>query len=276
MTTTANVVANGLPTFLIIGAMKAGTTSLHGYLSKHPDVSMSTVKETNFFLDETRTPRRFDWYARQFDPARPVRGETSPNYAKRQIWSGVPDRIAATVPDVRLVFIARDPIRRIMSQYVHNVAHGRERRTFAHAIRKDRNYVATSRYAYQLEPYIERFGRDRILVLDSVALRDETTTTVRTVLDFVGASPGRRLPGLGGQLHTGAEKGHRSRLERWFGRRRVLRRLEPVLPVYLTERAPVSRPEQTAADIDYLGAELTDDVQAFRKLARHDFADWTL
>ncbi len=176
-----------LPTFIIIGAMKCGTTSLHLHLKKHPDISMSAKKETDYFLGPDVHQNSLEWYASQFDPAKSIRGESSTNYTKIYLYPGVPERIHAMVPDVQLVFTARDPISRIASDWMHNRSNGRETRTFAKAIRQDPKYVDTSSYARQLAPYVELFGRDKLLIVDAQTLKDDTDDAVRTVVEFVGA-----------------------------------------------------------------------------------------
>ena len=114
-----------LPTFLIIGAMKGGTTSLHRYLRQHPEVFMPARKELNFFLDEYTGPpidppeernwsRGIAWYKHQFaDVARErAVGEASANYSRYPTYPGVAESIAAVVPNVRLVYLVRNPIDR--------------------------------------------------------------------------------------------------------------------------------------------------------------------
>ena len=100
--------------------MRAGTTMLHDLLSGHPQISMARMKETDFFVAEKNLPRGTGWYGAQFDPARPIRGEISPNYAKAMDFPGVPERIFEHCPGVRLVYVLRDPVARAVSQYAHS------------------------------------------------------------------------------------------------------------------------------------------------------------
>ena len=88
---------------------------------------MSTPKELNFFIAERNYPRGLEWYSRHFDATARCRGEASPNYTAYPQHLGVPERIAAVVPDVRLVYIVRDPIERITAHFVHNFAKRREK-----------------------------------------------------------------------------------------------------------------------------------------------------
>lgn len=267
---------SGLPTFLIVGAMKAGTTSLFRHLGTHPDVSISATKETNFFLGRHEYERGLDWYRDQFDSSRPARGEASPNYTKRHAWSGVAERIATILPEIRLIFVARDPIVRITSHYMHNVSQGRENRPFTRAIADDRGYVQTSRYAYQLEPFVENFARDQIMFIDSDDLRDDTQTTLKAVFDFVGIGTDHEAPNLEARFHLSSDKTRKSVLERRVGNPRVRALLRPLLPGRLSERRPVPRPTPTAGDIAFLTGELRDDVAAFRTLTGLALPSWPL
>ena len=150
---------SALPTFCVIGAMKSGTTSLHHYLAAHPEISMSRPKELDFFVAEKNYDRGVDWYASHFDDAAAVRGESSTNYTKCHIFDGVPARMNALLPNVKLVYVLRDPIERLISHYEHNRSRGRESRTFDEALRSpERNhYVQCSQYLTQLEAFLEYY-----------------------------------------------------------------------------------------------------------------------
>src|SRR5207244_11766706 len=85
-----------LPTFLVIGAMKSGTTSLYRYLQAHPDVYMSEEKELNYFTGGQNWERGVSWYEAQFEKAGSARaiGEASTNYTNYPQIAAVPERIA--------------------------------------------------------------------------------------------------------------------------------------------------------------------------------------
>ena len=123
-----------LPTFLIIGAGKSGTTSLHNYLNQHPEVYMCPVKETNFFELEGEDPEsiepfpqsvtKWEEYVKLFEQAGTAKaiGETSPMYlyGKRS-----PENIHRYLPRVKLVVILREPTSRLYSRYLHLARDGR-------------------------------------------------------------------------------------------------------------------------------------------------------
>lgn len=185
-----------LPTFFIIGAAKAGTTSLHYYLDQHPQVQMSAIKEPHFFAGPENgipfPPERVesrDQYERLFDPAFEARGEASPSYTNAPRREGVPERIGELVPDAKFVYLVRDPIERTVSHYRHEVASGNEQRPLEKAldeIADPHSYLAChSLYARQLELYLRRFPDDRVLVIDQAELLLDREATLREVFAFL-------------------------------------------------------------------------------------------
>jgi hypothetical protein len=106
---------------MIIGAAKAGTTSLHRYLDQHPSIFMSRQKELKLFSrDDWR--EHLDWYRGQFPSTLPVRGESSPVYSMDPWFPGVPERVKELLPDALLVYLVRDPVERLVAQYVEQFA----------------------------------------------------------------------------------------------------------------------------------------------------------
>ena len=192
MTRTTAATERRLPTFLLIGAMKAGTTSLYHYLGGHPQVATPQYKAPEFFIEEANWHRGIDWYRRQFPPVGAdvvAIGEASNSYTKHPRYSGVPERIAARLPDVRLVYVVREPIARIRSHYQTRVAEGSEKAAFADAVFGNPIYLDYSRYAMQLEQYLALFPREQLLVITSEELRRQRSATMRKVFDFIGVDP---------------------------------------------------------------------------------------
>lgn len=185
-----------LPTFFIIGAAKAGTTSLHYYLDQHPQIQMSATKEPHFFAGPENglpfPPERIDSldeYERLFDPAFEVRGEASPSYTNAPRRRGVPERIKELVPEAKFVYLVRDPIERTVSHYRHAVASGKEQRALREAldeIADPHSYLAChSLYATQLELYLRQFPAERVMVVDQAELLANREETLRGVFAFL-------------------------------------------------------------------------------------------
>jgi hypothetical protein len=184
-----------LPTFLVIGAKKAGSTSMHRYLSSHRDVFMPAEKHLDFFSGET-WGNGVDWYAAQFAPgeACTARGEASNTYSSHPIVQGVPARVAGVLPDVRLVYVIREPIARITSHYRQAVAEWGETRPFDEVVfERSAEYIATTRYAMQLDLYLEHFAREQLLVVTSEDLLNERAETLARVFAFIGVEPDEQL-----------------------------------------------------------------------------------
>ena len=179
-----------LPNFLIIGAPKAGTTSLYYFLNQHPEIYMSPVKEPHFFSyenqifkyngpsDQQRCDNMFvtnlSQYHSLFDQVRDEKaiGEASSMY----LYSDTaPQKIAKYLPEVKLILMLRHPVDRAYSSYLHLVRDNRETLSFSEALESETNrlsqgwmpfwgYQKMSFYHDYIERYFQQFGRDRILI----------------------------------------------------------------------------------------------------------------
>jgi hypothetical protein len=197
-----------LPNLLIIGGLKCGTTSLHHYLNLHPQIAMSRPKELNFFVAELNWELGPEWYASHFDRTAPVRGESSPHYTNLPRFAGVAERIHELLGDqARIVYMVRDPLERILSHYLHNVGGGYESRPIEVAIADpDSAYVARSRYAMQIQPYLSKFDRAHVLIVDNAELAAEREATVRRVFGFCGVDDGFSSEQFEREWETGSAK----------------------------------------------------------------------
>jgi hypothetical protein len=187
-----------LPTFLIIGAAKSGTTSLHYYLGLHPEVQMSALKETNFFCGPANGEpyalgrvESLEEYEALFDASVPVRGESSPTYTSHPFRPGTPQRIKALVPEAKLIYLVRDPVARTVSHYQHRVSNGGERRPLPEVLEglsdpADLRDTCLSLYATQLDCYLAEFPAERILVVDQVDLLGDRAATLQRIFAFLG------------------------------------------------------------------------------------------
>lgn len=203
-----------LPNFLIIGAARAGTTSLYRYLAQHPDVYMSPVKETRFFavqqrsLDMTDPARATLWadtitcledYKALFDGVTTQKaiGEASPLYLG---WSqSSAAAIAQLIPDVRLIACVRDPVQRAFSHYVHNVSLGLDSASdFDQALEVDArsphtDYLDQGLYAKHLGAYYARFPPEQIRVYLFEDLAAHTEDVFHDICRFLQIDPGVRV-----------------------------------------------------------------------------------
>jgi hypothetical protein len=285
LTTASEKVVSALPNVVVIGTQKGGTSSLHAYLRVHPEISMSKPKELNFFVERRNWARGPAWYSGHFDPTKRVRGESSPAYTAAPAFDGVPERMAGLIPDAKLIYLVRDPIDRIASHYVHNVANGRERSTIEDALRRPRtSYVARSCYFDQLQRYLRHFPRSQVLVLESRELLTDRAATLRQVFEFLGVDPEFRHPAFVRERNVTAHKRRPTRLGR---RIRVVRRgaLGRRLPArawrFLERRLPVGasipRPtgvREALSEEDL--ARLQWNANQLRGLLGRDLSDWSV
>jgi hypothetical protein len=183
-----------LPNFLVIGAPKAGSGSLYDYLRPHPDIFMTEMKEPRFFAyngqqDRLKYPvRTLEEYEALFEGVRHEKaiGEATPIY----FWfKDSPQRIKDVIPDARLIVSLREPVQRAFSIYHMNLrTRGRnEGRSFLEALATDE--VLQRKYRSSLQPYFDRFERERIKVILFDDLAKDTAGTVRCLFEFLGVDP---------------------------------------------------------------------------------------
>jgi hypothetical protein len=286
-----------LPTFLIIGAGKAGTTSLHYYLDMHPQIQMSAIKEPNFFAGpENGKPYpmgrvdRLEDYEQLFNPAIPARGEASPNYTSHPLRQGVPQRIKQMIPNAKLIYVVRDPVARTVSHHQHLVAVGEERRTLGEVL-SDLSEPSClpetcySLYAYQLEQYLRHFPQEQILVVDQAELRSARRATLSQLFSFLSVDDTFDSPAFDEELYRSSDR----RTYPPGYERLIVRTVAPALRwIPPTVRRPVrsrlerlvfSAVESPALD-DELRARLqelyAEEVQRLRALTGMDFSSWSV
>jgi hypothetical protein len=176
-----------LPNTIIIGAMKAGTSSLHKYLSIHPDVHASSLKEIDFFIKENNFSKGLSWYKNHFDNDYKINCYSSPNYTKRHIFEGVPKRIFKHIPDIKLIYVVRDPIKRFVSHYHHVWINNLEKRTLDEVFRNldETDCYLSGLYYYQMKPYLDFFSKSRVLVVQSEELLKYRRETMMKIFSFL-------------------------------------------------------------------------------------------
>lgn len=182
-----------LPNFLIIGAAKAGTTSLYEYLRQHPDVYMSPLKEPQYYWSEGYAESRWgvrtrDAYERLFDDVAGEKavGEASPQYINSPT---APGRIAVDLPDVKIIVSLRNPADRAYSYYLGRLRAARERCRVEEAMRPGTHYFETSLYHPRLLRYFEQFGPGRIKIVIFDDLVANTRRIVGELHDFLQIDP---------------------------------------------------------------------------------------
>ena len=177
--------AGRLPNFVIIGATKAGTTTLFEYLRRHPDVFMPQRKEVFYFSKEEVYAKGIDWYRSLFAGARDDQmcGEATPSYSVFPRYPQAAPRLAAVMPHAKLIYIMRHPVERAWSHYI--MAQGTEL-PYADESPDHRAYVDPSRYARQIKRYLEFFPREQLLLLRFEQLKADPARLCERMQQFIG------------------------------------------------------------------------------------------
>jgi hypothetical protein len=267
-----------LPNLIVIGAMKCGTSGLHHYLGLHPEVSMSSPKELNFFIAERNWGRGLRWYSRHFDPEARCRGEASPNYTAFPQHLDVPERMAGVVPDARLLYLVRDPLDRIAAHYVHNFAKRREKGDLSQTLlHPNTSYVTRSMYFSQLQRFFPFYPPERILVVENGDLRDDRAATLRRIFEYIGVDPDFEHPNFKTVRHSSSQKKRATKLAMRIQKlsrtrygRHIPRRAWLALDV-----APLAKPIPKPSLEEVLEV-LHEDAERLREFTGLDFAGWSV
>ena len=293
------------PTFIVIGAGRAGTTSLHGYLAQHPQVFVSAEKSPNYFVSGDPLPEwegpRLRAMARQWvsDPeayaalfaaagAATARGDVSPVYLQSL---NAPGRIKAAYPGVKLVAILREPVERAYAHYMGRCRDGLESRaTFTDVVAEELarplpdtvafgSYLGCGRYHHFLQPYYDLFPRNQIRVYLYEDLIRDAGALMRDLFGFLGVDAGfepdmRLRKGQTGvvrhplvRLLWTRSVGVRTALRPWLPR--VLRDL--AAPIVLRD---LQRPMLDAGTHARLRPLFAEDIQRLQTLIGRDLSHW--
>ena len=154
------------PDYIVIGAMKCGTSTLATQLGAQDGIFMTTPKEPNYFSDDAVFARGSEWYSALFDEAGKddVRGEASTHYTKLPTYPDTVARLKEAAPHVRLVYMIRNPIERVVSHYIHAWSEGETSDPIETAFATMPELVDYGRYGWQIAPFVEAFGADAILL----------------------------------------------------------------------------------------------------------------
>lgn len=290
-----------VPNFFILGAAKAGTTTLYEYLAAHPEIFMSPVKEPQFFCHDGVYSRGFAYYMETFfagSSGYKVRGEATPHYL---YYEKAAQRIANELPKdtLRFIVMVRDPVARAYSLYWNMVAEGIETLPFSAALAAEADritnpelaaagavsfhYYDSGLYARQIAAYLKYFDSSQFLIVPFEDMKTSPEAILGRVCDFLGVD---RFDGLPAVRSTNAAAMPRSmHLQRWLrGASGVKRALGSVLPPRLkfrvTEsllainRRATSYPSLDAELAHALRVRFADDVRELERIAGISFSGW--
>ena len=182
-----------MPDFLIIGAMKSGTTSLFQLLERHPGIFLPHWKEPQYFSRDHKFNLGEKWYTDNFADAREGQliGEASTCYSRWPHYPHTAERIARRLPNIRLIYLMRHPVERAYSHYGHIMQERLIRNeekilTFEEAIEEEKEIIDASLYMMQIERYLPLFHREQFLFLTFDELKSSPDTLLQRTQEFLG------------------------------------------------------------------------------------------
>lgn len=260
-----------LPNFIIIGAMKSGTSTLHSNLQLHPKIGMSRLKEPNYF--SKNHSKGIDWYKSQFNSGKIFNGEATPAYTWNHLYPDVPSRIHEILPNAKLIYVVRDPIDRIISHLHHDLYRDRFKLSeIDEVVFNDSQYIMTSKYYSQLEKYLEFFSIDNIMVVNTYDLKNNLNNSLNQICEFLGL-----------EEFSFENKSHvRNQSERKY----LIKnhdQIHNILPrrlcnlyhlMYYFINIKINRPDLKPATLIRLKKELINDVNEMKKLSLINPEKW--
>lgn len=276
-----------VPSFIVIGAMRAATTTLYSLLARHPRIGMSRDKETDFFI-ENDYERKWPSYHAQFEAGYDVYGEVSPNYSKRLVFPMAARRIAQDLPETRLVYVLRDPVRRFASHYKH-LQQTQASVPDPAALPGSRTWhrmLDASLYHRQIEAYAPFFEAGRLLIVDFDRLAGAPRETLAAIGAHIGVPEGWDAV-VAGTERSENSSGELSRIPRWILRLNEgagIARIKRAMPRGLVRgvrsavaRGPSRKVPPLGEDVLELARrEIAPDAAALRRLTGLAFERWSV
>lgn len=179
---------NKKPDFLIIGAMKCATSTLHEQLALQSGIFMTKLKEPNFFSNDEIYQRGMEWYSSQFQEAQStdICGESSTHYTKLPTYPQTVDRISQHLPNVKFIYVMRHPLHRLVSQYIHEWSQRIINVDINQGIYDFPELIRYSQYTFQLQPFFDTFGQKQILPVFFERLLQYPQTELERIANFIG------------------------------------------------------------------------------------------
>ena len=169
--------------------MKCATTTLHAQLSAHDGFFLSDkLDEPDYYSNGDRYANGAAWYASLYSEAQPGQlvGDFSTGYAKLPTYPYAVDRIREDIPDPRIVYLMRHPVKRLVSHYTHDWLGGIIDVSIDQAVTDHRSIVDYGLYAMQLRPYLQAFGPDRVLPVFFERFVNESQSELERICKFIG------------------------------------------------------------------------------------------
>jgi hypothetical protein len=276
-----------LPSFLLIGAMKAGTTTLFRDLVHNPAIFFPLDKEPGFLnSDAVLTSSGSAAYGAIYRRARQgqLLGDASTTYSKLPDVSGVPQRARCLLgPDVRIIYLVREPVARAISHHHHLLTLGLTKKTIDSAVHCDPRLLNYGRYWMQLEPWLEVFGPNQVNIVVFEEYIRRRRQTIAEVSAFLGIESASHLVDPNAIYNKGDEA-HvvlgpwrlltGSRLYDRIVRPRLSLQMRERLRTVLLPKSPPRPPPPSSDTIDHLIARLEPDALALTNFLKRQEPLW--
>lgn len=268
-----------LPNLVIIGAMKCGTSSLHYYLNLHPKIQMSSLKELDFFIEEKNWNRGLDWYQKQFISQKneiKIYGEASPNYTKYPSFKGVPEKMSKIIPNAKLIYIVRDPIKRIISHYIHNYAIGDENVSLEEVLSNMENnhYLNCSLYGMQIDYFLQYYNRSQILILTLEELALNPISVLQKIFNFLEVDSTFNHKEFSQVFHKSDSKKRATKLGQFIGKLPAGLRLRNIIPDLMEKE--IEKPTLSKETQERLKYFIKPDQEKFLKVIENIPSSWNV
>lgn len=272
-----------IPNFIIVGTMKSGTSSLADLLSLNKNIYIPE-KELHFFDNfggyEKRWSYGLDWYGKQFFSAKEnqVIGEKTPTYS---YLIDVPERIVKTLPNVKLIWIFRNPVHRTYSNYWHAVIKGAEKKSFNYAILNEEKrikeniwlgYKKRSLYHEQVENYLKYFDLKQMHFILFEDLKKNPEKVLKSTCSFLNVNFDENMLSnnkISNKSFLPKNIIIRYYFRKYFGSNSIFSKIEKKLN---TSKTPY--PKMSSNELDFLNKHFQKSNLKLQKLTGLDLSHW--
>lgn len=276
-----------LPDFLIIGAMKAGTTSLYHDLRLNSSIFMPSDKEPgNLGFEKVLTDEGLNEYSKLFEKAKPgqICGEASTAYSKLPDITGVPERALQLLgKNLKVIYLVREPIARIISQHQHELITRKVACEIEEAIQKYPRFINYSKYAMQITPWTDALGMEQVLVIGFESYIANRTETLKRVSRFLAIEA--QLDAINPEIIHNRTKGkpmpvgplavfRQSGLYRRLVRPFLSTKARDILRKKVLPRASINTSQPSAKTLHYLVNKIGPDAELLKKIMGADRPNW--
>lgn len=277
-----------LPTFIIFGARKAGTTSLYHYLNQHPEIFMSELKGSRFFLYDSTNPdtnsnitiKNIVEFEHLFDKANQNKvraiGEATPSYITSAFAA---KQIKKVIPKVLLIASLRNPVDRVYSMYQMQMRNRKESEQVPFTIDNLENWTEDGFYYKQLINYFEIFDPDQIRIIIFEKWINNPVATIKDIYEFLGVKE-NFSPDISVKYNVGGSSNNKI-LGELLKPRKIYIKLKPIVPGRVRSMANrfrnmnMKKAPSLPDDLrKHLGEIYLEDIQELESLIKEDLSIW--